>query len=133
MRPSIAAQADSRFDRNVEALVKVQPRPLAHSDIAVKLGAGWIEADVVQAFSRDVLGEEMQGIRYEPATGSWIVPDSSNAGAVPPPRNGPPRIAARGELLDAVLNNRTIKDHAHGKDRRFDQDVDRSGGDRTGQ
>lgn len=105
----IAAQADPRFERNVEALVKVQPRPLAHSDIAVKLGAGWIEADVVQAFSREVLGEEMAGIRYEPATGSWIVPDSSKRWGRTATSEWATEDRSARELLDAVLNNRTIK------------------------
>lgn len=106
---NIAAQADPRFERNVEALTKVMPRPLAHSDIAVKLGAGWIEPHVVEQFAKEVLGDEMSGLTYEPATGSWNVPDSSSRWRRSSTSEWGTEDRSPRELLDAVLNNRTIK------------------------
>jgi adenine-specific DNA methylase len=51
-----AASLDERYRRNVAALEKTQPEDLKPSDITARLGAPWIPADVVAAFSEEVLG-----------------------------------------------------------------------------
>ena len=51
-----AAALDPRYQRNVAALEKVLPEDLRPSEIAARLGAPWIPADVVAAFSAEVLG-----------------------------------------------------------------------------
>ena len=51
-----AATLDERYRRNVAALEKTLPEDLKPSDITARLGAPWIPADVVAAFSEDVLG-----------------------------------------------------------------------------
>ena len=51
-----AASLDERYRRNVAALEKTLPEDLKPSDITARLGAPWIPADVVAAFSEDVLG-----------------------------------------------------------------------------
>jgi hypothetical protein len=45
-----AAASDRNYERNVEALEKVQPQPLTRDDIRAPLGAGWLPADVMQEF-----------------------------------------------------------------------------------
>jgi adenine-specific DNA methylase len=51
-----AASLDERYRRNVAGLEKTLPEDLKPSDITARLGAPWIPADVVAAFSEDVLG-----------------------------------------------------------------------------
>ena len=55
-RQSPPRALDERYRRNVAALEKTLPEDLKPSDITARLGAPWIPADVVAAFSEDVLG-----------------------------------------------------------------------------
>jgi len=105
-----AATADPQFNRNVEALEKVQPIPLAPSDIAVRLGMAWMDAAIVDQFALEVLGERAQ-IKYSGLTGQWET-GASRA------KHGRYRGAQTEwghadrspmELLDALLNNRELK------------------------
>lgn len=105
----IAAKADPRFTRNMEALIKVQPSPLAYSDISVKLGAAWIEPSVVELFAQEVLGESITGIRYEPLSATWSVPDSSSRYQRSSASEWGTADRTAKELLTALLNNRSIK------------------------
>jgi N12 class adenine-specific DNA methylase len=104
-----AAATEPEFQRNVDALVAVQPAPLSFSNITVKLGAPWLKPETVQQFADEVLGWPDTPITYEAATAQWTV-----AGAKQQYRRsatddfGTTRRSSI-ELLDAVLNNRTIK------------------------
>lgn len=122
-----AARMDDRFKRNVEALSKVQPKPLTNKDISVKLGSTWLDPGVIEEFASEVLGAPMS-ISYVPATGKWIVTNSApkkkdgwyygRRGAPKAARphglrgaGGEWSTADRGpnELLDSILNNLSIK------------------------
>ena len=49
----MAANRDSAFNTNVEALQKAQPKDLDASEIDVRLGATWIDADYIQQFMEE--------------------------------------------------------------------------------
>ncbi len=49
----MAADRDSSFRINVEALQKAQPKDLDASEIDVRLGATWIDADYIQQFMEE--------------------------------------------------------------------------------
>ena len=49
----MAANRDSAFNINVEALQKAQPKDLDASEIDVRLGATWIDADYIQQFMQE--------------------------------------------------------------------------------
>jgi N12 class adenine-specific DNA methylase len=49
----MAAKQDSSFNINVEALQKAQPKDLDASEIDVRLGATWIDADYIQQFMQE--------------------------------------------------------------------------------
>ena len=49
----MAATRDSAFNINVEALQKAQPKDLDASEIDVRLGATWIDADYIQQFMEE--------------------------------------------------------------------------------
>jgi N12 class adenine-specific DNA methylase/adenine-specific DNA methylase len=67
-----AAARDPRFKRNVEALEKVQPEDLKPSDISARLGAPWIPADVVAAFSTEIIGIKTT-IHHTVEIAAWTV------------------------------------------------------------
>ena len=102
-----AAASDKRFRRNVEALRKVQPKPLEAKNISVGLGAPWIPTEHLDAFAREILGLNLH-IRYNKDSGTFSVPDANRRSA----RSGtsewgtPDRSPQ--EILSAVLNNQSI-------------------------
>ncbi len=68
-----AATLDEQFRHNVEALRAVQPEPLEPPEITARLGAGWIPADVVEAFLRETLSRFEGRVTYLPALAQWTV------------------------------------------------------------
>lgn len=102
-----AAASDKRFRRNVEALRKVQPKPLEAKNISVGLGAPWIPTEHLDVFAREILGLNLH-IRYNKDSGTFSVPDANRRSA----RSGtsewgtPDRSPQ--EILSAVLNNQSI-------------------------
>ncbi|MBQ8952420.1 MAG: DEAD/DEAH box helicase family protein [Eubacterium sp.] len=52
---TVFAENDSRFQINVEALKRVQPKRLEASDIDIRLGATWVPVDMVNQFMIDTL------------------------------------------------------------------------------
>ncbi|GLS35029.1 lactate dehydrogenase [Mesorhizobium tianshanense] len=60
------------FERNVRALVEVQPADLRPSDITARLGAPWIPAADVAAFVKETMGAEIR-IHHMPELASWTV------------------------------------------------------------
>ena len=67
-----AASLDERYRRNVAALEKTLPEDLKPSDITARLGAPWIPADVVAAFSEDVLGVQTP-VYHTVEIASWSI------------------------------------------------------------
>ncbi|MER8823278.1 lactate dehydrogenase [Mesorhizobium sp. M0991] len=67
-----AAALDPVFERNVRALVEVQPADLRPSDITARLGAPWIPAADVAAFVKETMGAEIR-IHHMPELASWTV------------------------------------------------------------
>lgn len=82
-----AAEADPKFNVNVEYLEKSLPEPLAPEDISVRLGATWVPADDVSDFIHELF--EFDSDRYmrdykdnivasyEPLTDTWVIKNKS--------------------------------------------------------
>jgi N12 class adenine-specific DNA methylase len=66
------AALDPAFERNVRALIEVQPADLRPSDITARLGAPWIPAADVVAFVHEKMGAEIK-IHHMPELASWTV------------------------------------------------------------
>ncbi|MFL6228431.1 MAG: hypothetical protein ACJ741_06595 [Pyrinomonadaceae bacterium] len=107
-----AARLDPRYERNVEALLKVQPKPLETANITVGLGAAWIPPEIVSDFAAESLGMGAGAVTFQPATNVWSVSGASGSGSQSR------RSAANTwgtadrspeELLEAALNQKTIK------------------------
>ena len=77
-----AAKSDSAFAVNVEALAKAQPKDLDASEIDVRLGATWIEADDIQQFMQETFETPFYllrsiEVRYSPITAEWQISGKS--------------------------------------------------------
>lgn len=97
-----AARDDERYRTNVELLEPVQPPVVGPLEIAVSLGAPWIEPDDVEAFIREVLGGRAR-VWHLPSAAFWkIVP----LGKEPAGTYGTGRMSAY-EVLAHGLNGRT--------------------------
>ncbi len=68
-----AAALDPRFQENVEALEAVQPTPLGPEEIAARLGAGWIPAEVVRDFIREIVPQFDGRVEYVEHLGVWKI------------------------------------------------------------
>lgn len=102
-----AAATDNRFRRNVEALRKVQPKPLEAKNISVGLGAPWIPAEHLDAFAQEILGLNIH-IRYNKDSGTFFVPGANQrSGRSGSSEWGTPDRSPL-EILSAALNNQTI-------------------------
>jgi N12 class adenine-specific DNA methylase len=67
------ARDDKTYQRNVEALEKVQPLPLSRHDIYAAFGAPWVPAAHYEAFFKDVLGASTAKVERVPITGEFKV------------------------------------------------------------
>jgi len=110
-----AAVLDPVFERNVRALVAVQPADLGPSEITARLGAPWIPAADVVAFVKETMEADIK-VHHMPELASWTV-DARQLGwsAAGTSEWGTDRRHA-GELLSDALNSRvpqifdTVKD-----------------------
>jgi N12 class adenine-specific DNA methylase len=103
-----AAKRDPSYQRNVEALEKVQPEDLPPSLIDVKLGAPWVPAEVYADFVDDTLGKEVQ-FRYVASEGTWVLDNTGSRmlTAKETGEYGTDRLPAL-RLLEKSMNHREI-------------------------
>ena len=102
--PRPRQQIDPRYGRNVEALRRVQPADLAPSDITARLGAPWVPADVVELFSREVIGIATT-IRHTVEIAAWTVDKRVFAGQAAATSEWGTARRHAGELLDDALHS----------------------------
>lgn len=75
-----AAQSDKAYERNVEALEKVQPAPLTREDIGVSFGGAWIPKDVFEQFLADEADAEVQ-LTFNDYSKAWGLKSASRSAA----------------------------------------------------
>ncbi len=68
---------DNKYDRNIEALEKVQPEPLEYDEISIKLGSTWIPEDIYHQFCYELLDIPIYNrsnlkIKYAKAVNTWL-------------------------------------------------------------
>ena len=79
----IAAESDSFFQTNVEALEKAQPKDLDASEIDVRLGATWIDPDIIRQFMNETfetpyyLRRSIE-VMFSPYTAEWRITGKTN-------------------------------------------------------
>jgi N12 class adenine-specific DNA methylase len=73
-----AAKLNSTFARNVEALKGVVPPALGQEEITARLGSGWIPADVITDFIRELLPGYKGQAQYHEQLGAWTVANADH-------------------------------------------------------
>lgn len=81
----LAAQNNPAFAVNVQALETVQPKDLEASEIAVRLGATWLNPDIIKQFADELVDapyyvRDRVKVLYIPLTGVWNVTNKSFTG-----------------------------------------------------
>ena len=77
-----AAESDSSFAVNVEALQAAQPKNLDASEIDVRLGTTWVDKAYIQRFMIELLGipyyeQRRIHVNYAPQTAEWSIDGKS--------------------------------------------------------
>ncbi len=80
-----AAEINPEFAVNVDALTKAQPRELEASEIDVRLGATWLDPDIIQKFMTETFQipyylRHAVKVRYSPYTAEWRVEGKTATG-----------------------------------------------------
>ena len=80
-----AAEPNPEFAVNVDALTKAQPRELEASEIDVRLGATWLDPDIIQKFMTETFQipyylRHAVKVRYSPYTAEWRVEGKTATG-----------------------------------------------------
>ena len=80
-----AAETNPEFAVNVDALTKAQPRELEASEIDVRLGATWLDPDIIQKFMTETFQipyylRHAVKVRYSPYTAEWRVEGKTATG-----------------------------------------------------
>ena len=105
-----AAAIDRQYARNVAALREVQPEDLRPSDITARLGAPWIPADVIEAFSAEVMGTETRVLHCEELA-TWDVDTGRFIGTAAGTSEWGTGRRNAGYLLHDALNSATPQIH----------------------
>lgn len=112
-----ALQGDASYSDNVEYLKKAMPKPLTASEIEVRLGATWINAEYIEQFMKDVLhtpqrlfSREWVAVKFAPINCEWNI-KGKNADSYNPlvtGTYGTSRINAY-QILENTLNLKNVK------------------------
>lgn len=112
-----ALQGDASYSDNVEYLKKAMPKPLTASEIEVRLGATWINAEYIEQFMKDVLhtpqrlfSREWVAVKFAPINCEWNI-KGKNADSYNPlvtGTYGTGRINAY-QILENTLNLKDVK------------------------
>jgi N12 class adenine-specific DNA methylase len=70
-----AQKLDSRFERNVNALLEAQPKDLNPSDVSARLGASWIPPSDIERFISEAIGIDTR-VSHCAEVASWDIDDS---------------------------------------------------------
>ena len=111
-----AAKADPSFNVNVEALRAAQPRELTASEIAVRLGATWIEPRCIEQFMVETFqptywASRSMSVNYSPYTSEWRIEGKNAVGAADVnafSTYGTSRMSAY-KILENALNLRDVR------------------------
>ena len=125
-----AAETNPEFAVNVEALTKAQPRELEASEIDVRLGATWLDPDIIQKFMTETFQipyylRHAVKVRYSPYTAEWRVEGKTATGRgdiISSETYGTSRANAY-KILEETLNLKDVRiydtiENAEGKPKR---------------
>ena len=111
-----AAETNPEFAVNVTALEKAQPRELEASEIDVRLGATWLDPNIIQKFMTETFQipyylRHAVKVRYSPYTAEWRVEGKTATGRgdiISSETYGTPRANAY-KILEETLNLKDVR------------------------
>ena len=125
-----AAETNPEFAVNVTALEKAQPRELEAAEIDVRLGATWLNPDIIQKFMTETFQipyylRHAVKVRYSPYTAEWRVEGKTATGRgdiISSETYGTSRASAY-KILEETLNLKDVRiydtiEDAEGKPKR---------------
>ena len=104
----IAARDDPRYQRNAEALERVQPAPLTRIDIRILCGAPWVPVEIYQSFLSEALSVPAEGLSLNEVSKRWQFTRRPEIPASTEAQYATPRASAF-EIIGAALNNGEIR------------------------
>lgn len=97
------------MERNVRALMEVQPEDVGAHEISARIGAPWVPTDVYADFIKDLLGDGTKAtVAYLPTNSSYAISVTPGSDVASRVTFGTPRMGAA-DILSALFNNRSIK------------------------
>jgi len=83
-RAAQAAISDGSLDLNISRLEAAMPKDLEASEISVRLGSTWVDAEYIQQFLHELLGttrwnRDVYKVNYFPINGEWQVTNRGRA------------------------------------------------------
>lgn len=113
-----AAELNTSFNKNVDALERVQPAPLMPEQIRAPIGAPWIPPDVYGDFAESLIGERPSSVTYMKSNGGWAFRQNSDSLAANQTW-GVPRTASSneeegspgkpfGDIMNALMNTKPL-------------------------
>lgn len=109
-----AAEVDARFERNVVALMKVQPADINPSDIFVKIGSPWVALDDYAAFVKETFGGNISGA-FLPSLGNWSVDVVAGTPTETTTTWGTERMGAN-RIIETLMGNKQVAVYDEYKD-----------------
>jgi N12 class adenine-specific DNA methylase/SAM-dependent methyltransferase len=102
-----ALRSDPKWQRNVDALQKIQPEPIAPDDIKVLLGAPWVPVPHLIQFCQETIKLKPE-IVHDRLTGKWTVSAPAGTGSSVEATStwGTARMSAF-KLIEHLLNRKT--------------------------
>jgi len=67
-----AAEIDSKYKENIEALEKAQPEDIPPSRIKARLGMGWIPNNYIEEYLSELISARGHKVKYIPETATWV-------------------------------------------------------------
>lgn len=101
-----AAEKDASFQRNVNALMKVQPADINPSDIFVKIGSPWVSMEDYNGFVKETFGGKATG-SFLPATGNWSVTVTQGTPTENNTTFGTQRMGAH-RIIETLMSNKQV-------------------------
>lgn len=97
------------MDRNVRALMEVQPEDVGAHEISARIGSPWVPTEVYQDFIKDLLGEGTKAtVAYVPTNSAFFISVKAGSDTANNLTYGTSKMDAEA-ILNALLNNRTVK------------------------
>ena len=112
----LAADADPKYRKNVEALEKAQPKDIPAGEIAVPLGAPWVPARVLNQWIEDRFrpdtntrnGIKNNFFRFDETLGNWVAEDKIKAEERFMRSEWGTKEIAANKILEATLEGRPV-------------------------